>query len=404
MKEARVGHQPPAILGGTPVRSTLLSYGRHRIEDRDVEAVVRVLRSDWITTGPAVEEFEEAVAEYVGARHAVAFSSGTAALHGACFAAGLGPGDEAVTTPLTFCATANSVLYTGARPVFADVRPDTLNIDHEEVSRRLTGHTRAVLPVDYAGHPSDLDALLALAEERGLVVIEDAAHALGSEYRGRSVGSISHMTVFSFHPVKHITTGEGGMVTTDNPDFARRLRMFRNHGVDPEVRRGQGPVMGEWYYEMTELGYNYRLSDLGCALGTSQLQHLPARISRVREIAASYDAAFHELDGVTTPVELEDVTSVWHIYPVLLDLDRFRAGRKAIFQALRAENIGVAVHYIPVHLHPYYQERFGYVGGEYPVAEDAYQRLITLPMFSSMTDEDVEDVVEALRKVTAYYG
>ena len=404
MTEACVGHEPLAIHGGTPVRSAPLSYGRHHIEDRDIEAVVSVLRSDWITTGPAVEEFEKAIAEYVGARHAVAFNSGTAALHGACFAANLGPGDEAVTTPLTFCATANAVLYTGARPVFADVRPDTLNIDQREVSRRVTSRTKAVLPVDYAGHPADLDALLSFAEERGLVVIEDAAHALGSEYRGRRVGSITHMTVFSFHPVKHITTGEGGMVTTDNPDFARRLRMFRNHGVDPEARRRQGPVMGEWYYEMTELGYNYRLSDLGCALGTSQLRDLPGRIGRRREIAASYDAAFHELDGVTTPIELHDVTSAWHIYPIRLEPGRFQAGRKAVFQALRAENIEVAVHYIPVHLHPYYRERFGYSDGEYPVAEDAYERLITLPLFSTMTDEDVDDVVEATRKVVAYYG
>ena len=404
MKRTGLRRQPLAINGGSPVRAKPLSYGRHRIDDRDIEAVVRVLRSDWITTGPAVDEFEGAVADYVGARFGVAFSSGTAALHGACFAAGIGPGDEAITTPLTFCATANAVLYTGATPVFADVCPDTLNIDPQRVSERINPRTKAVLPVDYAGHPADLDPILSLAEEHGLVVIEDAAHALGAEYRGRRVGSISHMTVFSFHPVKHITTGEGGMVTTDNPEFARRLRMFRNHGVDPDIRRSRGPVKGQWYYEMTELGYNYRLSDIGCALGSSQLRDLPGRISRRREIAASYGTAFRGMEGATTPTEAEDVTCVWHLYSIRLDLDKFKAGRKAVFQALRAENIEVNVHYIPVHMHPYYRERFGHQNGEYPVAEDAYQRLITLPMFSSMTDDDVDDVVEALHKVAEYYG
>jgi perosamine synthetase len=384
------------------VRKTLLPYGYQNIDEDDIRAVVEVLRSDWITTGPKVAEFEEAFAEYVGARYAVSFSSGTAALHGAAFAAGLGPGDEAITTPMTFCATANCVLYQGARPVFADVCSDTLNLDPDEVGRRITSHTKAILPVDYAGHPADLDPLLELADRHGLVLIEDACHALGAEHKGRQVGSISHMTVFSFHPVKHITTGEGGMVTTNDVELARRLRMFRNHGIESDARQRQ--AQGQWYYEMVALGYNYRLTDIGCALGLSQLRRLDANLARRREIAARYNASSQDMRAVIPPAVRPDVNPAWHLYPIRLDLPKLRVGRAEIFRALRAENIGVNVHYIPVHLHPYYRERFRYQGGECPVAERAYEQLISLPMFHGMTDQDVEDVIEAVRKVVSYYA
>ncbi len=404
MRGMGIDHRALAIHGGTPVRATPLPYGHHWVEEDDIEAVVQVLRSDWITTGPKIEEFEGAVAAHIGARYAVAYSSGTAALHGAAFAAGLGPGDEAITTPLTFCATANCVLYTGATPVFADICDDTLNLDPEQVAKAITPRTKAVLPVDYSGHPAGLDEILALAEKHGLVVIEDAAHALGAEYKGRKVGSIAHMTIFSFHPVKHITTGEGGMVVTDDPDLAKRLRMFRSHGIDSEARREQGEVYGRWYYEMTDLGYNYRLSDVGCALGLSQLKRLPGNILRRREIAGYYSDAMSGLHGVITPIERPEARSVWHLYPIRLELDEFTAGRKEIFRALCAENIVVNVHYIPVHLHPYYRERFDYHGGEYPVAESAYESLITLPMFHSMSNQDAKDVVEAIYRVVGYYG
>lgn len=386
-----------AIHGGQPVRKTLLPYGHQSIDEDDVRVVVEVLRSYWITTGPKVAEFEEAFAERVGARYAVSFSSGTAALHGAAFAAGLGSGDEAITTPMTFCATANCVVYQGARPVFADVCPDTLNLDPDEVARRVTSHTKAVLPVDYAGHPADLDPLLELADRHGLVVIEDACHALGAEYKGRRVGSISHMTVFSFHPVKHITTGEGGMVTTDDAELAQRLRMFRNHGIDSDARQRQAE--GQWYYEMVSLGYNYRLTDIGCALGLSQLRKLDANLARRREIARRYAAAFQGIPGIILPAIRPNANPAWHIYPIRLDLTKIRVSRTEVFHALRAEGLGVNVHYIPVHLHPYYRNRFGYRGGEYQVAEDAYSRLITLPIFSAMTDRDIEDVIKAVCKV-----
>lgn len=390
-----------AIQGGTPVRKTLLPYGHQSIDESDIQAVVETLRSDWLTTGPRIAEFEEAFAVRAGAKYAVSFSSGTAALHASAFTTGLEAGDEAITSPLTFVATANCVLYQGAVPVFADVSPDTLNLDPEKAAARITSRTRAILPVDYAGHPADLRPLLELAERNGLVVIEDASHALGAEYKGRRIGGLSHMTVFSFHPVKHITTGEGGMVTTDNAKFAETLRRFRNHGISSDARQRQSA--GQWHYEMVLLGFNYRLTDIACALGIQQLKKLDANLSRRRQIAERYAAAFRQLPEVITPTVRSEVNPAWHLYPVRLDPVKLKADRGQVFQALRAENIGVNVHYIPVHRHPYYAERFGYRGGEYPVAEDAYERLISLPMFHGMSDQDVEDVIHAVEKVISHF-
>jgi perosamine synthetase len=391
-----------AVDGGTPVREKLLPYGRQSIGEDDVQAVVEVLRSDWLTTGPKVGEFEAAFADRVGAKYAVSFSSGTAALHGAAFAAGLKPGDEAVTTPMTFAATANCVLYQGATPVFADVSADTLNLEPEQVAAQMTERTRAVIPVDYAGHPADLDAILKLAAAHGTVVIEDASHALGAEYRGRRTGSVADMTVFSFHPVKHLATGEGGMVTTERADYAQALRRFRNHGISSDARQRQAD--GQWHYEMVSLGFNYRLTDIACALGLSQLKKLEANLSRRREIAARYEAAFRDVAGVLPPAVRAEVNPAWHLYPIRLNLEKLTAGRAQVFRALRAENIGVNVHYIPVHRHPYYRDRFEYRGGEYPVAEDAYERLISLPMFHGMSDGDVEDVIHGLSKIVGHYS
>jgi perosamine synthetase len=390
-----------AVHGGPPVRKTLLPYGRQSIDESDIQAVVETLRSDWLTTGPKVAEFEEAMAAWVGAKYAVSFSSGTAALHAAAFAAGLQPGDEAITSPLTFAATANCVLYQGATPVFADVAEDTLNLDPEQAASQITTHTKAILPVDYAGHPADLDSILQLAELHGLIVIEDACHALGGEYRGRRVGSVAHMTVFSFHPVKHLTTGEGGMVTTDNATYAETLRRFRNHGISSDARQRQNA--GQWHYEMVLLGFNYRLTDIACALGLQQMKKLEANLERRRQIAARYGDEFRDLPGVRPPLTRPDVNPAWHLYPIRLDLHRLSAGRGEVFKALRAENIGVNVHYIPVHRHPYYRDHFGYEGGEYPVAETAYECLISLPIFHGMSDGDIDDVVRALNKVLAHF-
>ncbi len=390
-----------AIHGGPPVRKTFLPYGHQSIDEADIQAVVDTLRSDWLTTGPKVAEFEEAFAARTGARCAVSFSSGTAALHAAAFTAGLETGDEAITSPFTFVATANCVLYQNAVPVFADVSPDTLNLDPDLAADRVTLRTRVILPVDYAGHPADLIPILELAERHGLVVIEDASHALGAGYKGRPVGSVAHMTVFSFHPVKHITTGEGGMVTTDNPEFAETLRRFRNHGISSDARERQSA--GQWHYEMVLLGFNYRLTDIACALGIQQLRKLDSNLARRRQIGGRYAAAFREIPEVILPAVREGVNPAWHLYPVRLDREKLKAGRGQVFQALRAENVGVNVHYIPVHRHPYYVERFGFRGGEYPVAEDAYERLISLPMFHGMTDEDVDDVIRAVDKVVSHF-
>jgi perosamine synthetase len=402
MRANRTGPAVLAIDGGNPVRETFLPYGRQSIDEDDVQAVVDVLRSDWLTTGPKTDEFEQVFAARVGAKYAVTFSSGTAALHGAAFAAGLKPGDEAITSPLTFAATANCVLYQGARVVFADVRPDTLNIDPERIAERITQKSRVILPVAYAGHPAELDPILALAEKHGLTVVEDACHALGAEYRGRRTGSIAHMSVFSFHPVKHVATGEGGMVTTDRADFAESLRRFRNHGISTD--RGQRHASGEWHYEMVLLGFNYRLSDVASALGLSQLKKLEANLARRTEIAARYTAAFKDLPGVLPPIVREDVKPAWHLYPIRVDRAKLNADRGQLFHALRSENIGVNVHYIPVHLHPYYRDQFGYQGGDLPAAERAYEQLISLPMFHGMSEEDVEDVLSAVKKVTSHYS
>ena len=391
-----------AIDGGSPVRKSLLPYGRQSIGEEDIEAVVNVLRSDWLTTGPRVAEFEEAFAACVGARHAVSFSSGTAALHGAVFAAGLKPGNEAITTPMSFAATANCILYQGATPVFADVSADTLNLDPDQIAKRITPHTKALLAVDYAGHPADFDAIREVAARHNVMVIEDACHALGAEYRGRRIGSIADMTVFSFHPVKHVATGEGGMVTTDRADLAETLRRFRNHGISSDARQRQ--ALGQWHYEMVLLGFNYRLPDIACALGLSQLNKLDKNLSRRREIAARYSAAFSGLEAVAIPAVRKDVNPAWHLYPIRLKLEKLTLGRGQIFRALRAENIGVNVHYIPVHFHPYYRDRFGHRAGEYPIAEDAYARLISLPMFHGMSEQDVEDVIHCVQKVICHFA
>jgi len=391
-----------ALFGGEPVRTTLLPYGHQSLTEQDIQAVLDVLRSDWITTGPKIDEFEEAFASDVGAKHAVSFSSGTAALHGAVVAAGVDRGDEVITTPLTFCATANVVLHQQSMPRFADVTCDTLVVDPSSVEAHISSKTKAILPVDYAGHPAELEELLLLGDRHGLVVIEDAAHALGASYRGQSVGSVSHMTVFSFHPVKHLTTGEGGMVTTDSDAYAKQLRSFRNHGIDLDARARQ--TAGQWYYEMTDLGYNYRLTDMACALGLSQLPRLKRNVQRRREIAQHYTDKLGAMPGVKLPSVRSDCESSWHLYPVRIDQGYTNGRRDEIFQALRAEGIGVNVHYIPVYLHPYYRDRFGDRAGLCPVAEKAYSELISLPMFHGMMDRDVNDVVEAVDKVLGYFG
>jgi perosamine synthetase len=388
-----------AIDGGTPVRTALLPYGRQSIDEADVAAVVAVLRSDWLTTGPKVAEFEQALAAVAGAKECVAVSSGTAALHAAMFACGAVPGSEVIVPAITFAASANCAAYLGATPVFADVDPDTLLIDPAEVEAKVTGKTRAIVAVDYAGQPCDYDRLRAIADRHGLVLLDDACHAIGGSYKGRPVGSLADLNAFSFHPVKHVTTGEGGAVATDDESLARRLRLFRNHGISTDFR--QRETAGSWAYEMIALGYNYRLTDIQCALGVSQLARLPQSIARRRAIAARYDEAFASIEGLR-PLRLRgDASHAYHLYVVQLELEKLRVDRGQVFRALRAEGIGVNVHYLPVYLHPYYRRHFGTRPGHCPVAEAAYERLLSLPMFPAMTDGDVRDVIAAVQKVLA---
>jgi perosamine synthetase len=377
--------------------AAVLPYARPSIDEDDIAAVQAVLRSDWLTTGPKVPEFEAAIAERVGARHGVAVSSGTAALHAAMHALGIHAGDEVIVPAMTFAATANSVVFEHGIPVFADVDPETLLLDPSDAEARITSRTRAIVAVDYAGHPADYEALRSIAARHRLALVSDACHAMGALYRGRPVGSLADLSVFSFHPVKPLTTGEGGMVTTDDPSMAERMRRFRNHGITSDFR--SRAEAGSWHYEMIDLGYNYRLTDFQCALGLSQLSKLDGWIARRRDIARSYDEAFGALDLVDPLAVSPEVVHAYHLYVIRLNLERLRVGRTEVFQALRAEGIGVNVHFIPVHLHPFYRERFGTGPGLCPTAERAYERILTLPLFPRMSDADVDDVVRAVTGV-----
>jgi perosamine synthetase len=375
----------------------VIPYGRQTVDEGDIQAVAEVLRSDWLTTGPLVERFEKAVAEFVGAPHAVAVSSGTAALHAAYHAAGIGPGDEVILPPMTFVATANAAVYLGGVPVFADVDPRTLLLDPREAEKKITPRTKAVVAVDYAGHPCDYDSLRALADRHGLTLIADACHSLGGETRGRKVGTLADLTVFSFHPVKAMTTGEGGMVVTGNPEFAAKMRRFRNHGLTTDHR--QRTAGGTWLYEMVDLGYNYRLTDFQCALGLSQLGKLPRWIGRRREIARDYDRALSALPGVHPLAVLPHVIHAYHLYVIRLESGAGGKDRGAFFRALRAEGIGVNVHYPPVHLHPYYRGRFDTRPGMCPVAEQAYEQILSLPIFPSLKDPEVREISDRVGRI-----
>ena len=364
----------------------MIPYGRQTIEEDDIQAVVEILKSDWLTTGPKVQEFERVFADLVGAREAVAVSSGTAALHAAMFAIGISTGDEVVVSPMTFAASVNCVVYQGGTPVFADVDPDTLLIDPIEVTREVTPRTKAIIAVDYAGQPCDYDALRAIANQYNLVLVADACHSLGGSYRGCLVGSLADLNVFSFHPVKHITTGEGGMITTDSSHWAQQMRIFRNHGITKNHRQRDS-----WFYEMVTLGYNYRLTDLQCALGISQLSKLRDWVTRRQEIAQRYDEAFAKIPEIEPLVVRKDVSHAYHLYVVRIN------SRDKVFAALRAKGIGVNVHYIPVYLHPFYRKRFATKSGRCPLAEAAYKQIISLPMFPSLTNIEVNKVIEVIQ-------
>jgi UDP-4-amino-4,6-dideoxy-N-acetyl-beta-L-altrosamine transaminase len=382
-------------------RKTYLPYGKQIVDENDILQVIEILKSDYLTTGPAIAQFEAAIADYVGAKYAVAFSSGTAALHGACFAAEIGRDDEVITTPMTFVASANCILYQGGKPVFADINLKTYNIDPSEIESKITAKTKAIIPVDYTGQPADLEKIIGIANKYNLVVIEDAAHALGAVYKGRKIGSISDMTMFSFHPVKHITTGEGGIITTNHKHYYESLLQFRSHGItrDPiKMNHNEGP----WSYEMQELGYNYRMTDIQAALGASQLTKLDHFIDSRKNIVSAYNDAFKNMPELIIPFEKDEYQSSWHLYVLRLNLECLAADRKNIFESLQELKIGVNVHYIPVYYHPYYQ-RLGYKKGICPIAESLYEEIITLPLFPAMRDKDVRDVIEAVKETIEKY-
>jgi UDP-4-amino-4,6-dideoxy-N-acetyl-beta-L-altrosamine transaminase len=367
----------------------IIPYGHQWIDSSDIKEVVKVLKSDWLTQGPKIEEFEKAVAKYCGAKYGVAVSSGTAALYSAYKAAGIKPGDEVITTPLTFAATANTIVFCGAKPVFVDIDPDSLNINPELIERLITKKTKAIASVDFAGHPCNYDKILKIAKKHKLLVIEDASHALGAKYKNRKIGGIADMTILSFHPVKHIATGEGGMVLTNNKNFYEKLKTLRNHGI---IRN---PKKSKWYYEIKEPSFNYRITDIQCALGLSQLKKIDKFLKIRRNIAEKYNKAFKDIKEIIIPKEKKYVKSAWHIYPIQVKA----SDRKKIFEKLQKTGIGCQVHYMPLHLHPFYKNKFGYKKEDFPEAEKYYERAITIPLFPKMTDKEVQFVINSVKKI-----
>lgn len=391
-----------ALFGGIPVFDQKIGYGRQSIDDADIQAVVDVLKSDFLTCGPKLEEVERKLCEITGAKYAVLISNGTAALHAACYAAGIQNGDEVITTPITFAASANCALYCGARPVFADINPETYNISPEEIKKKITERTKAVIAVDFTGQAVELDQIREICQKHHLILIEDGAHSIGTKYNGTPVGSIADLTTFSFHPVKTVTAGEGGAVLTNDEAFYKKLLLFRSHGITRNENWMSGKSEGGWYYEQMELGMNYRMTDIQAALLGSQLDRLETFAKRRREIVRMYDEAFQEMPEIIVQKEIPQSDTVRHLYLLRLNPERLKAGRKEIFDALTAENIGCNVHYIPVYYFPYYQ-KLGYQKGLCPNAEALYERLITIPLYFGMSDEDVQNVIQAVKKVLNYY-
>lgn len=393
-----------AIKGGYPVRSGKIYYGRQWIDDDDVRAVASVLKSDFITCGPRVEEMERSLEAYTGAKYAVAVCNGTAALHCACIAAGIGPGDEVITTPLTFAASANCALYCGATPVFADIDPETYNIDPDSIRAHITPKTKAIIAVDFTGQAVKHKEIRDICEEFHLVFIEDAAHAIATKYDGKQVGSLADMTCFSFHPVKTITGGEGGAVTTNNEEYYKKLVLAHTHGITHDEAMMEGaPHEGPWYYEQINLGYNYRITDFQAALIVSQMSKLEMFAKRRKEIVKKYNEAFSNIPELIVQKEIPESDTCRHLYIIRLALDKLTCTRREFFDAMSAENVQCQVHYVPVYWFPYYRH-LGYQKGLCPKAEAVYQEIMSIPLYPKMTDQDVEDVIHAVKKVICYYA
>ena len=394
--------EKPAICGGTPVRDTKIFYGHQYLDQADYDAVLDVLKSDYLTCGPKIGELETKLCEITGAKYAVACSNGTAALHMAAMAAGVSEGDELITTPITFAASANCALYCGATPVFADINEKTYNIDPDSVKKQITPATKAVVAVDYTGQAVELDELQAICKEHNLVLIEDAAHSIGTKYNGKGVGSIADMTTFSFHPVKTITGGEGGAVLTNSEEYYQKLLLARAHGITRDASLMEHEIDGPWYYEQVDLGYNYRMTDIQAGLIISQLDKLPIFSARRKEIVARYNEAFEKNDAIIIQQEIPQSDTTRHLYILRLNPEKLTINRREFFDALAAENVVCNVHYIPVYYFPHYQ-KLGYKKGLCPKAEKLYDEMITLPLYYGMSDKDCDDVIKAVEKIAAYY-
>ena len=401
-QEREIEMNKPAILGGTPVRDTKLYYGHQYIDDADIQAVVDVLKSDYLTCGPKITELEEKLCKLTGAKYAVVCSNGTAALHMACMAAGVEPGDEVITTPITFAASANCALYCGAKPVFADINDKTYNIDPEKVKEATTEKTKAVVAVDFTGQSVELDKLMAHCKENNLVLIEDGAHVIGTKYKGQPNGSIADMTTFSFHPVKTVTGGEGGAVMTNSEEYYKKLLLARSHGITRDTAFMEEEPHGGWYYEQVSLGYNYRMTDIQAGLLISQLDKLPMFSDRRKEIVAKYNEAFLQIPEIQVQEEIPESDTTRHLYILRIKPEMLTVNRREFFDALAAENIMCNVHYIPTYYFPHYQ-RLGYEKGLCPKAEKLYDEMMSLPLYYGMTDQDVEDVIAAVKKIVDYY-
>ena len=393
----------PTLAGGEPIREAYLPFCTPYIGEEEKAEVIAALESGWLSTGPRTNQFEAEMKEYLGARHTLALSSCTAGLHLALVSAGIGPSDEVITSPFTFVSTANVILHTGARPVFADISPDTYNISVEQIERRITPRTRAIIPVHYAGHPCQMDEIMNLARTHNLLVIEDAAHAVGAKYKGRFLGSWEdRVTVFSFYANKVMTTGEGGLLVAGIDELADKARTLSLHGITHDAWKRYSAT-GSWFYQVLLPGYKYNMTDIQSALGLCQLKRLEWFIERREGICRQYDRAFAPIEEIVTPWVSPDVRHARYIYPILVEQERLSINRSQFIEALRAENIGASVHFIPIHLHPYYRDELGYRRGDYPIAESVYDRLISLPLFPHMTEQDVQDVITAVQRIVAYY-
>jgi len=394
--------QKPKIEGGEPVRDEFLPFAQPWITEEEIEKVSEVLRSGWLTSGPNVSEFEKKFGGYVGAKCSIATNSCTGALHVSLLSLGVGQGDEVITTPHTYAATGHVIAYVGAKPVLADIKSDTFNIDPEKIKEKITDRTKAIIPVHYAGQPCDMDEIMGMAEEHDLFVVEDAAHAIGAEYKGKKIGTMGDTTCYSFYAIKNMTTGEGGMITTDREDLEDTLRKFTYFGINKDAWKRYQKA-GKWYYEVERLGYKYNMMDMQAAIGLVQLNKLDEFNETRRKYAKYLTKKLGEIPEIQTPSEKGDVKHVWHLYPILVKTEELKIDRNKFIDAMVAENIGMSLHFIPLHRHPYYQETFGYKEGDLPVADYVYERITSLPLYPKMSKDDLDDVVEAVQKIVSYY-